>query len=175
MKKLAALLSLGLWVLGAPAGATTKETFTYDALGRLVRSCHAPSSNAYAFRTDYTLDSAGNRQNLSAQDEALYMPAVTRIWSQDGTHHLTMQSDGNFVLYGPTTAIWATNTNGSGATRATMQGDGNLVVSTSAGVVVWASGTNGNPCARLLVQNDGNMVIYSADDVAIWTTNTTGQ
>lgn len=94
--------------------------------------------------------------------------------SCDGRFTLTMQGDGNLVLYQGGTALWATNTANSGAARATMQGDGNFVVYTSAGTPVWASNTSGNAGAHLSLQNDGNLVVYGASGVALWASNTSG-
>jgi Beta-galactosidase len=95
--------------------------------------------------------------------------------SCNGEYALTMQGDGNLVLYQGGTALWASNTSGSAADEAIMQGDGNLVLYTSAGSPVWASGTVGNDGASLVVQNDGNVVIYSASGAALWATGTNGK
>ena len=43
----------------------------------------------------------------------------------------------------------------------TMQTDGNLVLYDSASQAVWNSKTYGHPGATLAVQNDGNLVVYS--------------
>ena len=94
--------------------------------------------------------------------------------SCDGRFTLTMQSDGNLVLYQGSTALWATNTVNSGATKAIMQGDGNFVLYTAAGKPVWASNTAGNAGARLVAQNDGNLVIVAAGGAALWASNTGG-
>jgi hypothetical protein len=99
---------------------------------------------------------------------------VTSVPSCDGRFTLTMQGDGNLVLYQGGTPLWASNTTGTGATRAAMQGDGNLVLYTSAGSPVWASNTSNNAGAHLAVQNDGNTVIYSTSGSALWATNTSG-
>jgi len=94
--------------------------------------------------------------------------------SCDGRFTLTMQSDGNLVLYQGSAALWATNTVNSGATKAIMQGDGNFVLYTAAGKPVWASNTAGNAGARLVAQNDGNLVILAAGGAALWASNTGG-
>jgi hypothetical protein len=53
----------------------------------------------------------------------------------------TMQGDGNFVQYVPTTNVWASNTaNHSGAYLA-LQNDGNLVVYNTNRTPLWASNT----------------------------------
>lgn len=61
-----------------------------------------------------------------------------------------------------------------GVFRMTMQGDGNLVVyRMSDNWVKWNSGTY-SPGARLVLQSDGNMVIYNTGNAAIWSTGTGG-
>lgn len=92
------------------------------------------------------------------------------VVSCDTRFTLVMQSDGNLVLYGPTGALWSTQTQGTAAQNAVMQSDGNLVVYTSSSAV-WSSQTEGNPGASLSVQDDGNLVIYSGSS-ALWTSNT---
>lgn len=56
-----------------------------------------------------------------------------------------------------------------------MQGDGNLVVYTSAGVPIWASGTHGNWNSVCILNNNGNMIIDNQSGQRIWETNTEGQ
>lgn len=94
------------------------------------------------------------------------------VVSEDGRHRLTMQSDGNLVLYRSGSARWWTGTATPGS-RAVMQADGNLVVYDSSNRALWQSGTGGNTNAFLALQDDGNLVIYSADvSRALWHTNT---
>ena len=48
-----------------------------------------------------------------------------------------------------------------------MQGDGNLVVYSSAGTALWWSGTNGHPGASLVLNNGGTLeMIYQG--TVIW-------
>jgi hypothetical protein len=103
------------------------------------------------------------------------LTANQSLTSCNGDYTLTMQGDGNLVLYQGSTALWASNTAGTAADEAIMQGDGNFVVYTSAGSPLWASGTAGNPGADLVVQNDGNVVVYSASGAALWATGTNGK
>lgn len=95
--------------------------------------------------------------------------------SQDGRFVLSMQTDGNLVLYGPAGAMWWTSTNGGSDRRMVMQADGNLVVYNSANQALWSSATYGNPGARLVVQNDGNLVIYNTANQGVWASNTVYQ
>ena len=90
--------------------------------------------------------------------------------SCDGRFTLILQTDGNLVLYGPSGALWSSNTAGSAASVAAMQTDGNFVVYAGA-TPLWWSNTANNPGAFLSVQNDGNTVIYKGA-TALWSTKT---
>jgi len=89
---------------------------------------------------------------------------------------LTMQTDGNVVLYDANGhPLWATNTwKGIAPREFVMQTDGNLVLYSTDGVARWASNTWKNPGAFLNVQDDGNLVVYRAGsrtetaDNALW-------
>ena len=103
---------------------------------------------------------------------------------------LTMQIDGNLVLYSRHTgqSLWNTNTNTYGAGNwATMQTDGNLIVyipktdangkpvypTPGAGAgALWTSGTYGNYGAHAIAQDDSNFVIYNTAGTAIWDSHT---
>jgi len=103
------------------------------------------------------------------------LTANQSLASCNGDYSLDMQGDGNLVLYQGGTALWASNTSGSSADEAILQGDGNFVLYTSAGSAVWSSGTAGNAGDSLSVQNDGNVVIYSSSGTALWATGTNGK
>jgi hypothetical protein len=102
------------------------------------------------------------------------------LTSWDGRFELILDAGGNLVWYplpivpGPRdNHLWRSNTAGSDAQLAIMQGDGNFVIYDSRNRPLWATGTNGNPGAYLALQNDGNLVIYAADNVTVlWTSNT---
>lgn len=98
--------------------------------------------------------------------ESLY-PGDGRT-STSGQYRLTYQGDGNLVLYSYGSPIWASDTQGTAAGHAAMQGDGNFVVYDASGTPLRHSGTYWSPGANLLVQDDGNVVIYSAGGAAIW-------
>ncbi|KAF0720144.1 Aste57867_525 [Aphanomyces stellatus] len=67
------------------------------------------------------------------------------ISSSIHSYRAKMQWDSNFVIYGSYSgnANWASGTQGSGATRVVMQGDGNAVMVKDDGTPVWASHTDG--------------------------------
>lgn len=100
------------------------------------------------------------------------IPAGTRLdagsslVSPDRRYRADVQSDGNFVVYGPNGAIWSTRTSGSGV-HLDVQRDGNVVLYTGSNGVLWASYTRGDGVS-LELQNDGNLVVYNAARQAIW-------
>jgi hypothetical protein len=100
------------------------------------------------------------------------------IASCDGRFSLTLQTDGNLVLYHigypSVVPLWSTGTTGRGTTVAVMQTDGNFVLYDGAGHALWASGTGGNPGAFLNMQTDGNLVVYSSAGNPLWSSGTGG-
>ncbi|WP_052691852.1 PQQ-binding-like beta-propeller repeat protein [Teredinibacter purpureus] len=63
----------------------------------------------------------------------------------------------------------------NGNYRATLQGDSNLVVrSTADGTVVWSSGTKTDRNTYFTMQGNGNLVQYNLESQAIWSTGTGG-
>jgi hypothetical protein len=106
------------------------------------------------------------------------IPTGGSLLSDDGVFTLSVQADGNVVVYGcrGIVATWATGTANSSAQRfLSMQGDGNLVLYEN-GVAKWATGTNLKAPGpySLSMQNDGNLVIYASTG-AIWASNTNGK
>jgi hypothetical protein len=102
-----------------------------------------------------------------------------QLHSDNGRYTLTLQADGNVVLYdnGNHQAVWATNTPRTDPANFIMQTDGNLVLYNSSGSPLWASNTNNNPGAMLAVQDDGNLVVYRArapttPNNALWASGT---
>lgn len=109
-----------------------------------------------------------------------------------------IQDDGNLVVYGGGTALWATGTadmppspTGCGAIEPghglapgeavhscdgryalIMQGDGNLVLYHGA-TALWDSRTDQSDGRRAVMQGDGNFVVYGAD-APLWDSGTDG-
>lgn len=108
------------------------------------------------------------------------------LFSATRAFMLTMQSDGNLVLYAPdddapaadatrgkyTIPIWSSRTNGCGGTHCDMQDDGNCVIKNSANQPVWSSGTQNRPGTFLRCQDDGNVVFFTPGGSVISATNT---
>jgi hypothetical protein len=63
----------------------------------------------------------------------------------------------------------------SGAYKLVLQGDGNLVLySTATGAATWASNTAVQNPGQLVMQGDGNLVLYTVGGTAYWASNTGG-
>lgn len=82
--------------------------------------------------------------------------------STNGKYYVTLQSDGNVVLYKGEKALWATGTNRQDVYGIFVQKDGNLVAYRGGERAAWASGTNGRGGRDtfLIMQDDGNLVLY---------------
>ena len=110
------------------------------------------------------------------------------IKSPSGSHILSMQSDGNLVLYNSKTnnAIWASGTFNKGTPpyQFKYQSDGNLVLYDNTNKALWTSNTNGRASDVLQLQEDGNLVVYAGTPThtgtswsgnAIWASGTNGK
>ncbi|POX44899.1 hypothetical protein C3488_31370, partial [Streptomyces sp. Ru72] len=98
------------------------------------------------------------------------IPSGTSLTSD--SVRLTMQADGNLVLYSLATgkSLWSSGTSGNPGAWATFQ-SGNLVVyDVGATKTLWSSGTSTGTV--LQIQNDANVVMYDGTGAAVWKTNT---
>lgn len=96
----------------------------------------------------------------------------SQLLSPDLQSSLTVQRDGNLVLYSNFSPAWQTGPVGGSGNKLIMQSDGNLVLYDKSMHPLWNTETGGNPGAKLTLQTDGNMVIYSATNVPLWATYT---
>jgi hypothetical protein len=165
------ILALSILFCAEIAIPETVETYVYDAKGRLNVACQATGGSGS--RTTYTLDRADNRTAVASQNPWVVLNVGDRLYSADGRFFLVLQPAGNLVLYGPSGALWSTDTIGSGANLAVLQSYGNLVLYNGSGSAVWSNGVISH-CSRIVVQNDGNVVIFSTSGAVVWTTNTGG-
>jgi hypothetical protein len=122
---------------------------------------------------DYTVITIDYKRPCGLLTRGEYLGPGQSVTSCDGRFRLTMQTDGNLVLYQGTTALWYTSTHGTGAQKAIMQTDGNFVVYDGSNNARWHTWTYNNPGAHLAVQNDGNLVVYQGS-TALWWSGTWG-
>jgi len=97
-----------------------------------------------------------------------------RTWSPNKSFYLSMQEDGNLVLYTKNDkAVWASGTYGKGTApyNAIMQKDNNFVVYDSLNKPLWSSNTFNKDTtgAYLAIQNDGYIGVYDGNDKLLWT------
>lgn len=85
-----------------------------------------------------------------------------------GEFVLSMQGDGNLVIYRGGRAEWSTRTAGRPGAFLSFQTDGNAVVYDGGGRPLWTTGTHGRGGNRLVMQRDGNLVIYRPDGRPVW-------
>ncbi|MEJ5915653.1 M15 family metallopeptidase [Pseudokineococcus sp. 1T1Z-3] len=113
--------------------------------------------------------SPGRSDQLAA---GMQLSPGQELRSPDGRTRLSLQQDGNLVVYrADGTPQWNSGTFVRGV-RLVQQADGNLVLYTPAGRAVWHSGTYGG-AARLAVQDDGNLVVYRGR-TPVWYTGWAG-
>ncbi|WIE54484.1 hypothetical protein DEI88_015400 [Curtobacterium sp. MCBD17_003] len=97
------------------------------------------------------------------------------ITSPNQQYTLTMQADGNLVLYGNGRALWSSGTNGRGGTSLAVQADGNAVIYTAAQKAVWQSRTSGKGSGAVLaVTNTGDLRLTRGSTV-LWHTGLSGR
>lgn len=106
----------------------------------------------------------GTGELLAGSTASSRISSGDSIYSSNGWYRLTMQADGNLVLFDKSgKTIWQTATAGSGATYAQFQSDGNFVLYDNLGGIKWSSNTGAyavNAGKRIVLQPDGNLVIY---------------
>jgi hypothetical protein len=95
------------------------------------------------------------------------------LWSCDGRFVVTMQDDGNLVVYQDGNWLWASWTQGTDAQAAVMQDDGNFLVKDSGWNTLWSADTWGHGGAYVVMQDDGNLVVYE-NQYPLWASNTGG-
>ncbi|QHC59214.1 hypothetical protein [Rathayibacter sp. VKM Ac-2760] len=100
---------------------------------------------------------------------ANYLLVDGPLVSADGRFRAVLQKDGNFVVYGPSGAVWSTSTSGI-VGDVTLYGDGTLAVRSYTGAKVWSVTPRAGAVGpfRLVLQDDGNLVEYDAHDQAVW-------
>jgi Fibronectin type III domain len=171
-----ALLRDGSRVASTPAG-TTSFGFTGLSCGHAYRlgvAAYDAAGNLSTAATVTVSTAACPPSDRMSHEESLLAAASQYLQSPDGRFRFVMQADGNVVLYGPSGALWSTNTIGKKARELRMQNDGNLVLYDQNSQGIWSSETGRHYNAFVVVQNDGNVVIYEGG-TALWSTGTGGK
>lgn len=119
--------------------------------------------------TRQALGSAFNPSAGGSLFSGATMTGGTALVSPNGSYRAAMQTDGNFVVYGPSNRVlWTTRSSGWGGDRMVLQGDGNLVLYTSGGYPLWNARTRNSGAVELLMGNDGDLRLYTASGALRW-------
>lgn len=108
----------------------------YDALGRVTATVYQDGSSS---TTDYSQFPIVTVTDAAGKDRRSRIDALGRLVEVDEP---------------PVTAVSAANS------TATLQSDGNFVLNGPTGQALWSTGTSGTPDGPVYVQNDGNLVLY---------------
>lgn len=100
-------------------------------------------------------------------------PGQSIISSPHCSYRLSMQSDGNLVLYDNVAnrSIWSTNTANRGG-YAMMDLTGIFYVLNWNGGSAWNTGVGSGSTTRLVVQDNGNLVLYDWYSNVLWSSRT---
>lgn len=119
-----------------------------------------------------TRDAAAPHRRAAGSDHLNPNESLTAgqyIQPSSATFRLTMQSDGNLVLYfrtpNPDVPMWATSWLGAPSipgSYAIMQGDGNFVLYSPTGTALWHTHTYMYPGSYLTIGVDGNVIVYQS-------------
>ena len=183
--KTIAVAALSLSIGSGKSLASTSHYY-YDPSGRLIGTTSEGSQyKAYQYkkssnRSFYDLYVAGGSSTgwSLTPGQALFQGQT--LTAGDGSHVLSLQEDGNLVLYNMTSSttpvpIWSTGTFLTSGAMLLMQGDGNLVLFDAQANGIWSSGQTGKSGASFVVQTDGNLVEYDSSGHSFWASNTNGQ
>jgi len=137
-------------------------------------------------RRDILWESGTSQRFGDTLNENQRMKGNEKLISNNGRYSAIMQADGNFVVYGGTRLWASNTFALNSTCYLTLQSDGNLVLYDAFNKALWASGTNGrrhhshqghhhhHHPLRLVMQDDGNLVLYSGT-TPLWATNTNGR
>ncbi|KAG5666699.1 hypothetical protein PVAND_014714 [Polypedilum vanderplanki] len=122
-----------------------------------------------------TIDNRVDGEDFIEGDKLEMYQCLVRGWSlksASGNCYLSMQLDGNLVIYKTRNLapLWATHTHFKYANRAYMEADGNLNVYGNDDYLWWSSKTKRKNGAYVKLQNSGNLEMFTKSDKKVWET-----
>jgi hypothetical protein len=112
-----------------------------------------------------------NPSTLFAVNDGLSSVGSTNVPGQNCNFSALFRSDGNFVVFQGSNAVWSTGTSGKSATRAQFQADGSFVVAT-ASTALFNTATNGKSATSMVLGKNGNLVILNSSGNVLWESKT---
>jgi surface antigen len=144
-----ALLALSAPVLAGALMAAPASAQASPNLGSQLNAGATMTAGQYLQSPNgqYTLwmQSDGNLVEYTAAGTPLWDPPPP---TQTGGHpgaYAVLQGDGNFVVYPPSGALWASYTQNNPGDHLSLQDDGNLVIYSAAGAALWATMSSADP------------------------------
>lgn len=167
----AVLQSDGNFVIYTAAGKAVWDSGTYGTGGsnHLYLTGDGNIVMGTVAGTNVWQSGTGNAESTLFTGEVLQ--AGHSITSASGGYTLTMQTDGNLVLYTSSgKAVWDSAASyGSGSQDTlVMQPDGNLVIYTAAGKAVWNAGTYGTGATAMTVGSNGVVTVRTTSGRVVW-------
>ncbi|MFD4502695.1 protein kinase [Streptomyces sp. NPDC058457] len=152
----------------SPTQSATRSSSPSAGLGAEVTKATGPTGKAADPDPSETASASPAWTTLTVRHDQQLMPGES--WQTNRTT-MTMQTDGNLVIYDEDHhRRWSSGTSGTGY-RAIMQADGNLVVYDKDTWGVWSSVTSGHDGACLYLGTDGDVsVVYQG--TTLWSAGT---
>jgi hypothetical protein len=144
------------------SGRDLSSCTRYDQTGSITADCGITSSDGV---WTAIMQSDGNfvvyKNNVAAN-------SIQAFWQSTTTtpNRLSVQTDGNLVLYTPSAAVIATNTSGNGAVRLVMDTSGNLVLNNSSGSGLWGTWGLGGGNSMFMYYVGSTNVATSSDSIS---------
>ena len=107
--------------------------------------------------------------------QSVQMLKGSSLKSPNGKYLLTLQYDGNFVLYCGFKAMWSIEKTSKEVEAMHFESNRNLVIRKKDYSAFWQSGAKRSKATLLHVQDDGNVAIRDDDGNALWDTKTYGR
>ena len=116
---------------------------------------------------------SGSKSNeLKRCSPSQFLPFGAGLVSENGQFILSMQIDGNLVIYCKQDhkPLWSSNTGGQKIKDGLVFqfDDGNLCLYDADDKPIWATMTNGTEVDTFVIQNDGNFVSYGKHGTVYW-------
>ncbi|KAJ3284723.1 hypothetical protein HDU79_007934 [Rhizoclosmatium sp. JEL0117] len=157
------------------------DNLHYWSAYELLNDYHAfPNWNPSLPSTSHHQTQTDTKTCIQSYDE---LAQCDKVESPSGSAVLTLQPDGNLVLYWPFSMnpfcnwggkclrpVWSTQTNKPNGPKTLRVGSGSASIIDGTGKEVWTTKTTKG--TQLCVQDDGNVVLYTAGMEAVWQSGT---
>ncbi|KAH8660616.1 hypothetical protein BX600DRAFT_499738 [Xylariales sp. PMI_506] len=117
-------------------------------------------------------------QKSDRLSEGQYLRVDESLYDATGRYNVTLQRDGNLVIYDNENekSLWASGTSGQANPNSlVVQSDSNTCLYDKAGKPYWATDTwkQSDGGLVLIMQDDGNLVLYgNPNNKVVWASNT---